>query len=111
MLEQDAVIFSAPTYDLIPPPCSKVYAPESGLRVRLPDQDRRRRPLEQAPEGKWKFVIAENGLEWDRTIEEGRGVHCDEIAETQGVFFMDPKKRQMVANKLSKYKKIQLTGI
>lgn len=67
--------------------------------------------LEQTPEDKWKFVIAENGLERDRTIEEGRGVHCDEIAETQGVFFMDPKKRQMVANKLPKYKKIQLTGI
>ena len=40
--------------------------------------------LERTPDGKWKFVIAANGLERDRTTEEGRGVHCDEIAETQG---------------------------
>lgn len=40
--------------------------------------------LEQTEDGRWKFVIAENGLERDRTTEEGRGVHCDEIAETQG---------------------------
>lgn len=44
--------------------------------------------LERTPDGKWKFVIAANGLERDRTTEEGRGVHCDEIAETQGGFFM-----------------------
>ena len=46
--------------------------------------------LERTPDGKWKFVIAANGLERDRTTEEGRGVHCDEIAETQRIF-MDPK--------------------
>ena len=63
--------------------------------------------LERTPEGKWKFVIAPNGLERDRTTEEGRGVHCDEIAETQGGFFMDPKKREEVASKLPKYKEIQ----
>ena len=52
-------------------------------------------------------VIAENGLERDRTTEEGRGVHCDEIAETQGGFFMDPKKREEVAAKLPKYKNLK----
>ena len=46
-------------------------------------------------------------LERDRTTEEGRGVHCDEIAETQGGFFMDPKKREEVAAKLPKYKELK----
>ena len=67
--------------------------------------------LEQTEDGRWKFVIAENGLERDRTTEEGRGVHCDEIAETQGGFFMDPAKRQLVAERLPKYQSIQLPGI
>ena len=52
--------------------------------------------------------------EWagrDRTTEEGRGVHCDEIAETQGGFFMDPAKRQLVAERLPKYQSIQFPGI
>lgn len=53
--------------------------------------------LEKTPDGKWKFVIAANGLERDRTTEEGRGVHCDEIADTQGGFFMDPEKPKIVA--------------
>ena len=67
--------------------------------------------LEQTGDGRWKFVIAENGLERDRTTEEGRGVHCDEIAETQGGFFMDPAKRQLVAERLPKYQSIQFPGI
>ena len=67
--------------------------------------------LEQTEDGRWKFVIAENGLERDRTTEEGRGVHCDEIAETQGGFFIDPAKRQLVAERLPKYQSIQLPGI
>lgn len=61
--------------------------------------------------GKWKFVIQADGLERDRTTEEGRGVHCDEIAETQGGFFMDPEKRKTVAERLPKYKEIQFPGI
>ena len=67
--------------------------------------------LEKTPDGKWKFVIAPNGLERDRTTEEGRGVHCDEIAEVQGGFFMDPAKRQAVAEKLPKYTKIKFKGL
>ena len=67
--------------------------------------------LEKTPDGKWKFVIAANGLERDRTTEEGRGVHCDEIADTQGGFFMDPQKRAEVAQKLEKYKKITFKGL
>ncbi|WP_303825547.1 flavodoxin family protein [Ruminococcus flavefaciens] len=67
--------------------------------------------LEKTPDGKWKFVIAANGLERDRTTEEGRGVHCDEIADTQGGFFMDPEKPKIVAQKLEKYKKITFKGL
>ncbi len=67
--------------------------------------------LEKTEDGKWKFVIAANGLERDRTTEEGRGVHCDEIADTQGGFFMDPNKRAEVAEKVKKYKEIKFKGI
>lgn len=67
--------------------------------------------LEKTPDGKWKFVIAANGLERDRTTEEGRGVHCDEIADTQGGFFMDPEKPKIVAQRLEKYKKITFKGL
>ncbi len=67
--------------------------------------------LVKTDDGKWKFVIAANGLERDRTSEEGRGVHCDEIADTQGGFFMDPQKRETVAAKLEKYKAIKFPGI
>lgn len=67
--------------------------------------------LVKTEDGKWKFVIAENGLERDRTTEEGRGVHCDEIADVQGGFFMDPNKRQAVAERLPKYTKIQFKGL
>ncbi|MBO4493920.1 MAG: flavodoxin family protein [Ruminococcus sp.] len=67
--------------------------------------------LEKTPDGKWKFVIAENGLERDRTTEEGRGVHCDEIAEVQGGFFTNPENHKLVAEKLPKYTKIQFKGL
>ncbi|WP_028514697.1 flavodoxin family protein [Ruminococcus flavefaciens] len=67
--------------------------------------------LEKTSDGKWKFVIAANGLERDRTTEEGRGVHCDEIADTQGGFFMDPEKPKIVAQRLEKYKKITFKGL
>ena len=38
-------------------------------------------------------------------------LHCDEIAETQGGFFMDPAKRHLVAERLPKYQSIQFPGI
>ena len=59
---------------------------------------------ERTPDGKWKFVIAANGLERDRTTEEGRCVHCDEIAETQ---HLHGSKREEVAAKLPKYKELK----
>lgn len=67
--------------------------------------------LEKTADGKWKFVIQANGLERDRTTEEGRGIHCDEIAETQGGFFMDPERRALVAERVVKYKEIQFPSI
>ena len=67
--------------------------------------------LVKTEDGKWKFVIAENGLERDRTTEEGRGVHCDEIAEVQGGFFMNPENHAIVAEKLKKYKEIKFKGL
>ena len=67
--------------------------------------------LEKTADGKWKFVIAANGLERDRTTEEGRGVHCDEIADVQGGFFMNPANREEVARKLPKYKAIQFKTV
>lgn len=67
--------------------------------------------LVKTEDGKWKFVIAANGLERDRTTEEGRGIHCDEIAETQGGFFMDPEKQKTVKERLGKYKELQFRGL
>lgn len=65
----------------------------------------------ETEDGKWRFVIAPNGLERDRTTEEGRGVHCDEIADTQGGFFSNPEKHKLVAERLPKYKEIQFPGL
>lgn len=67
--------------------------------------------LVKTEDGKWRFVIAANGLERDRTSEEGRGVHCDEIADTQGGYFMDPEKQAIVAERLKKYKAIRFPGV
>ena len=60
--------------------------------------------LEQSADGKWKFVIQENGLLKDRTTVEGRARHLEEIGHTQGGFYADPKNRQIVQERLEKYK-------
>lgn len=67
--------------------------------------------LVKTDDGKWKFVIAANGLERDRTTEEGRGVHCDEIAAVQGGFFSDPEKLRIVAERLPKYKNMTFKSV
>lgn len=67
--------------------------------------------LEKTEAGKWKFVIQKNALLKDRTTVAGRTKHLEEIAETQGGFFKDPKKRVIVNEKLEKYKKIQFKSI
>ena len=66
--------------------------------------------LERTPDGKWKFVIAANGLERDRTTEEAAVFTVMRVAETQGIF-MDPKKREEVAAKLPKYKELKFPAI
>lgn len=117
LLNQDAVIFAAPTYALMP---SSLYlkfmhrnlAYESAFLTKIGAiEPRDRVGTLIAVGGKWKFVIAENGLERDRTTEEGRGVHCDEIADTQGGFFMNPQNHAVVAEKIQKYKAIQFPGV
>ena len=60
--------------------------------------------LVQTEDGKWKFVIQENGLLKDRTTVEGRGLHLDAIGHTQGGFFANPENRQIVAKKIVRYK-------
>lgn len=68
--------------------------------------------LEQTEDGKWKFVIQKNGLLKDRTTVAGRGLHLDEIAETQGAgFFADPAKVQLVGERKKKYAAKKFKGI
>ncbi|WP_026889939.1 flavodoxin family protein [Lacrimispora aerotolerans] len=67
--------------------------------------------LEKAENGKWKFVIQENGLIRDRTTVEGRAKHLEEIAHTQGGFFQDPEKRKIVNEKLEKFKNLKFKTI
>lgn len=67
--------------------------------------------LEQTEDGKWKFVIQENGLLKDRTTVAGRALHLDEIGETQGGFFMNPENRVIVGKKITRYKGKQFKGL
>ncbi|KAB1438429.1 flavodoxin family protein [Candidatus Galacturonibacter soehngenii] len=67
--------------------------------------------LEQTQDKKWKFVIQEDGLCRDRTTVEGRAKHLEEIAHTQGGFFQNPVNREIVNEKLVKYKNIQFKSI
>lgn len=68
--------------------------------------------LEQTEDGKWKFVIQENGLLKDRTTVRGRALHLDEIGETQGAgYFADPAKIKLVQERKAKYMKMKFKGI
>ena len=66
---------------------------------------------EQIPQGASVIIRSHGELKSVLDDLEGRGVHCDEIAETQGGFFIDPAKRQLVAERLPKYQSIQFPGI
>lgn len=66
--------------------------------------------LEKTDDGKWKFVIAENGLCRDRTTVEGREHHLQEIAKTQGGFYTE-KNLAIVKEEFIKYKNIQFPTI
>ncbi len=67
--------------------------------------------LEKTEDGKWKFVIQDNGFLKDRTTVEGRGLHLDEIGATQGSFFADPAKREIVREKMKKYTEKQFKTV
>lgn len=66
--------------------------------------------LEKTEDGKWKFVIQENGLCRDRTDVKGRQHHCEEIAATQGGFYTK-ENLATVKEKFEKYKNINFPGI
>lgn len=67
--------------------------------------------LEKTADGKWKFVIQEDGLSRDRTTVEGRAKHLEEIGHTQGGFFANPENREIVNQKLIKYKEKQFKTV
>lgn len=67
--------------------------------------------LEKTEDGKWKFVIQEDGLLKDRTTVAGRAKHLEEIAETQGGFFSDPEKVKAVREKITYYANKKFKGI
>lgn len=67
--------------------------------------------LEKTEDGKWKFVIQENGLLKDRTTVAGRALHLEEIAETQGGFFKNPENREIVGKKITRYKEKKFKGL
>ncbi len=66
--------------------------------------------LEKMKDGKFKFVIAENGLCRDRTTVEGREEHLKEIMHTQGGFYT-PENMATVKEKFVKYKDINFPTI
>ena len=67
--------------------------------------------LEQTEDGKWKFVIQEDGYLKDRTTVAGRAKHLEEIGHTEGGFYADPKKLELVNQRLETYKNKQFKGI
>lgn len=67
--------------------------------------------LEKTEDGKWKFVIQEDGLLKDRTTVEGRARHLEEIAHTQGGFFANPANREIVGKKILRYTEKTFKGI
>ncbi len=66
--------------------------------------------LEKTEDGKWKFVIAEDGLCRDRTTTEGREHHIREISHTQGGFYTD-ENAAIVKEKFKKYKDLKFPTI
>lgn len=54
-------------------------------------------------DGKWKFVIQEDGLLKDRTTVAGRAKHLEEIAETQGGYYGNPEAIKKVQELKVKY--------
>ncbi|WP_343216216.1 flavodoxin family protein [Clostridium frigoris] len=66
--------------------------------------------LEKTETGKWKFVIAKDGLSRDRTTIKGREHHLEEIYHTQGGFYTD-ENLSTVKEKFVKYKNLKFPTI
>lgn len=66
--------------------------------------------LEKTEEGKWKFVIQEDGLSRDRTDTEGRQEHVKEIIHTQGGFYTEENLKK-VNEKYAKYENLKFPTI
>lgn len=60
--------------------------------------------------GKWKFVIAEDGLIRDRTTEEGREHHLVELGQTHGKFYK-PESRALVKERIKKFRDLKFQGL
>lgn len=60
--------------------------------------------LQKDENGKWKFVIQEDGYLKDRTTVPGRAKHLEEIGHTQGaMFFGNPENLAIVKERKMKY--------
>lgn len=66
--------------------------------------------LEKSENGKWKFVIQEDGLCRERTTVEGREEHLKEIMHTQGGFYTE-ENLAIVKERFDKYKNLKFEGI
>lgn len=62
--------------------------------------------LVKGEDGKWKFVIAEDGLIRDRTTDAGREHHLHEIGQTHGMFYVPENQAKIKAN-IVKFKELQ----
>lgn len=66
--------------------------------------------LERGEDGKWRFVIAENGLIRDRTTDEGREHHLREIGATHGLFYT-PEAQATIKSRAGKYQALEFAGL
>jgi multimeric flavodoxin WrbA len=66
--------------------------------------------LEKGADGRWKFVLAENGMDRCRITEEGRVKHMYEIRETKARAMSDESK-QLIKDRMEKYKNIKFPKI
>lgn len=67
--------------------------------------------LEKTDDGKWKFVIQEDGYLKDRTTVEGRARHLQEIGATEGGFYANPENHEIVSKKMARYKNKEFKAI
>lgn len=67
--------------------------------------------LKQDAAGRWQFMIQEDGLCRDRTSVEGRAHHLREIGHTQGGFYSDPANRQIISQKIERYRSKQFKAV